>query len=98
MKDIEPSNEETTEEETTEEEVDTKDNEEVETDDDVKEDDQERQRDAWYKGDEHVAQDKKANPRLYKKVPIKKKGLTIPKGHEIKDKQDRDREAFYKEK
>ena len=64
----------------------------------IKEDDQERQRDAWYKGDEHVAQDKKANPRLYKKVPIKKKGLTIPKGHEIKDKQDRDREAFYKEK
>jgi hypothetical protein len=98
MKDIEPSSEETTEEETTEEEVDTKDNEKVETDDDVKEDDQERQRDAWYKGDEHVAQDKKANPRLYKKVPIKKKGLTIPKGHEIKDKQDRDREAFYKEK
>jgi hypothetical protein len=101
MKDLEPSSEETTEEEveeTTEEEVDTKDNEEVETDDDVKEDDQERQRDAWYKGDEHVAQDKKANPRLYKKVPIKKKGLTIPKGHEIKDKQDRDREAFYKEK
>jgi hypothetical protein len=95
MKDLEPSSE---EEETTEEEVEKSEEDTDDVKDNVKEDDQERQRDAWYKGDEHVAQDKKANPRLYKKVPIKKKGLTIPKGHEIKDKQDRDREAFYKEK
>jgi hypothetical protein len=74
MKDIETSEEATTEEETTEEEVDTKDNEEVETDDDVKaEDYQDDARAAWYKGDEHVAQDKKANPQRYKKAPIKKK-------------------------
>ena len=99
MKDIEPSTSEetTTEEETTEEEVDTEADKE---DADVKaEDYQDDARAAWYKGDEHVAQDKKANPQRYKKAPIRKKPtLTIPKGHEIKDKQEIDRKAFYKEK
>ena len=98
MKDIGTSDEEaTTEEETTEEEVDTEANKE---DADVKaEDYQDDARAAWYKGDEHVAQDKKANPQRYKKAPIKKKPtLNIPKGHEIKDKQEIDRKAFYKEK
>jgi hypothetical protein len=98
MKDIGTSDEEATaEEETTEEEVDTEANKE---DADVKaEDYQDDARAAWYKGDEHVAQDKKANPQRYKKAPIKKKPtLNIPKGHEIKDKQEIDRKAFYKEK
>ena len=98
MKDIEPS---TSEEETTEEEVETNKKEDEDTDDaDVKaEDYQDDARAAWYKGDEHVAQDKKANPQRYKKAPIRKKPtLNIPKGHEIKDKQEIDRKAFYKEK
>ena len=98
MKDIETSDEgETTEEETTEEEVDTEADKE---DADVKaEDYQDDVRAAWYKGDEAYADHKKANPQMHKKAPIKKKPtLNIPKGHEIKDKQEKDRKAFYKEK
>ena len=93
MKDIE-----TSDQEATEEEVDTE--ADKEEDADVKaEDYQDDVRAAWYKGDEHVAQDKKANPQRYKKAPIRKKPtLNIPKGHEIKDKQEIDRKAFYKEK
>jgi|APSaa5957512622_1039677.scaffolds.fasta_scaffold10919_6 hypothetical protein len=50
-----------------------------ENDDSVQEDDQEKRRDAWYKGDEYVAQHKKDNPLLYdKKASVtlnkKKKG------------------------
>ena len=101
MKDIEPSSgEETTEEEVETNEKEDKDTEANKEDADVKaEDYQDDARAAWYKGDEHVAQDKKANPQRYKKAPIRKKPtLNIPKGHEIKDKQEIDRKAFYKEK
>ena len=64
----------------------------------VNEDDQERARDAWYKGDDHFAQHKIANPSVHKKVPVKKKGMDIPKGHLPPDKQERDRAAFYAKK
>ena len=59
---------------------------------------QERQRDAWYQGDDHYAAHKKANPTIHAKVPVKKKGLDIPKGHLPPDKQERDRAAFYAKK
>jgi len=64
----------------------------------VNEDDQERARDAWYKGDDHFAQHKIANPSVHKKVPVKKRGMDIPKGHLPPDKQERDRAAFYAKK
>ena len=102
MKDIEPS-----EEETTEEEVETgEDKSEATEEDEIKEfgpghvpqSDAERARDAWYKGDEHFAHHKKANPSVHKKVPVRKKGMTIPKGHIPKDSAERNRDKFYAEK
>ena len=104
IKDIEASN---GEEETTEEEVETGEGEsEATEEDEIKEfgppeapqSDQERARDAWYKGDDHYADHKKANPRMHKKVPVKKKGMTIPKGHMPKDSQEKNRAKFYAEK
>ena len=94
MKDIESSTE-----ETTEEEVDTEADKEDKEDADVKaEDYQDDVRAAWYKGDEAYADHKKANPQMHKKVPIKKKGMQIPKGHIPKDSAERNRDKFYKEK
>ena len=51
-----------------------------------------------YKGDDHFAHHKIANPSVHKKVPVKKKGMDIPKGHLPPDKQERDRAAFYAKK
>ena len=94
MKDIESSTE-----ETTEEEVDTEADKEDKEDADVKaEDYQDDVRAAWYKGDEAYADHKKANPQMHKKVPIKKKGMQIPKGHIPKDSAEKARDKFYAEK
>ena len=94
MKDIESSTE-----ETTEEEVDTEADKEDKEDADVKaEDYQDDVRAAWYKGDEAYADHKKANPQMHKKVPIKKKGMQIPKGHIPKDSAEKNRDKFYAEK
>ena len=91
MKDIESSTE-----ETTEEEVDTEADKEEKEDADVKaEDYQDDVRAAWYKGDEAYADHKKANPQMHKKVPIKKKGMQIPKGHIPKDSAEKNRDKFY---
>ena len=91
MKDIESSTE-----ETTEEEVDTEADKEDKEDADVKaEDYQDDVRAAWYKGDEAYADHKKANPQMHKKVPIKKKGIQIPKGHIPKDSAEKNRDKFY---
>jgi len=91
MKDIESSTE-----ETTEEEVDTEADKEDKEDADVKaEDYQDDVRAAWYKGDEAYADHKKANPQMHKKVPIKKKGMQIPKGHIPKDSAEKNRDKFY---
>ena len=91
MKDIESSTE-----ETTEEEVDTEADKEDKEDADVKaEDYQDDVRAAWYKGDEAYADHKKANPQMHKKVPIKKKGMQIPKGHIPKDSAEKARDKFY---
>ena len=91
MKDIESSTE-----ETTEEEVDTEADKEDKDDADVKaEDYQDDVRAAWYKGDEAYADHKKANPQMHKKVPIKKKGMQIPKGHIPKDSAEKNRDKFY---
>ena len=100
MKDLET----TPTEESTEEEVEPKG--EAKEEDDIKEfgppdagySDQERARDAWMKGDDHYADHKKANPRIHKKVPVKKKGMTIPKGHMPKDSAEKNRDKFYSEK
>ena len=92
MKDIE-----TSDQETTEEEVDTE--ADKEEDADVKaEDYQDDVRAAWYKGDEAFAAHKKANPLMHKKEPVKKKGMNPPKGHIPKDSAERARDKFYKEK
>ena len=64
----------------------------------VPQSDQERARDAWYKGDDHYADHKKANPSVHKKVPVKKKGMDIPKGHVPKDSAERNRDKFYAKK
>ena len=91
MKDIESSTE-----ETTEEEVDTEADKGDKEDADVKaEDYQDDVRAAWYKGDEAYADHKKANPQMHKKVPIKKKGMQIPKGHIPKDSAEKNRDKFY---
>ena len=91
MKDIESSTE-----EPTEEEVDTEADKEDKEDADVKaEDYQDDVRAAWYKGDEAYADHKKANPQMHKKVPIKKKGMQIPKGHIPKDSAEKNRDKFY---
>ena len=100
MKDLEA----TPEEESTEEEVETKG--EAKEEDEIKEygpdspgySDAERARDAWYQGDDHFAHSKKANPRIHKKVPVKKKGMQIPKGHIPKDSAEKARDKFYAEK
>ena len=100
MKDLEA----TPEEESTEEEVETKG--EAKEEDEIKEygpdspgySDAERARDAWMQGDDHYAHHKKANPRIHKKVPVKKKGMQIPKGHIPKDSAERARDKFYAEK
>ena len=69
-------------------------NEEVET----KEDAQDDARLAFGKGADAYGQYQSMQKNPNKKAPvIKKPTLTIPKGHEIKDKQDRDRENFRKE-
>ena len=49
-------------------------------------------------GDDHFAHHKKANPRIHKKVPVKKKGMQIPKGHIPKDSAEKARDKFYAEK
>jgi len=86
----------TAEEETTEEEVDAEANKE---DAEVKaEDYQDDVKAAWYKGDEAYADHKKANPLMHKQVPVKKKGMQIPKGHIPKDSAERNRDKFYAKK
>ena len=75
MKDIEPS----PEENAVEEDQEVQNEEEVE--DEIKEfgppglgqSHQDQERDAWYKGDDHHANWKKANPNVNKKEPVKKK-------------------------
>tara|TARA_Y100000296_G_C5002282_1_gene170835 strand:- start:45 stop:443 length:399 start_codon:yes stop_codon:yes gene_type:complete len=56
------------------------------------EDWQQQQKDAWYRGDDHYALHKAANPKMHAKTPEKKKPSIKPP----KDKQDRDRDAWYK--
>ena len=100
MKDLET----TPTEESTEEEVEPKG--EAKEEDEIKEygpdspgySDAERARDAWMQGDDHFAHHKKANPRINKKVPVKKIGMTIPKGHMPKDSAEKNRDKFYAEK
>ena len=49
-------------------------------------------------GDDHFAHHKKANPRIHKKVHVKKKGMQNPKGHIPKDSAEKARDKFYAEK